>query len=112
MPLRQMSLDLLPKSQNDTFPNSRIPYIRGYVRLVCALCNAFRPPRVEENTDSQLIAQIMLRLASQPNRLQSRVEKEGWTRKKVFWFLLTEDSLQDFSRLTLDELCCITLSVY
>ena len=54
----------------------------------------------------------MLRLASQPNRLQSRVEKEGWTRKKVLWVPLTEDSLHDFPRLTLDKLRYITLGVY
>ena len=59
-----------------------------------------------------LIAQRMLRFASQPNRLQSRVEKEGWTRKKVLWVPLTEDSLHDFPRLTLDELRYITLGVY
>ena len=54
----------------------------------------------------------MLRLASQPNRLQSRVGKEGWARKNVLWVPLTEDLLQDFPMLTLNELRFITLSVY
>lgn len=71
------------KALNYVFPNSQIPYIGDYVRIVCALCNAFRPSRIHDNPDDHLIAERMLRLASQPNRLQKRVEKEDWTRKKV-----------------------------
>lgn len=66
------------KALRDAFPNNQIPYIGNYVKIVCALCNAFRPPRTHENSDDHLVAEGMLELASQPNKLQEHPEKEKW----------------------------------
>jgi len=100
------------KALSDVFPNSQIPYISDYVRIVCALCNAFRPPRIYDNHDNDLIAQRMLQLVSKPNCLQERAEKEAWTKRKVLWLPITQESIPNFPRLTLDELRYITLGVY
>ena len=100
------------KAFNNVFPNIQIPYIGDYVRIVCAICNAFRPRRIRDNPDDNLIAERMLRLASQPNHLRERVEEKRWAKKKASWLPITQESLPDFPRLTLDELRYITLGVY
>ena len=54
----------------------------------------------------------MLRLASQPNNLREHAEEGRWTKKKASWLPITQESLPDFPRLTLDELRYIALGVY
>ena len=83
-----------------------------YVRILWAICNAFWAPRIRDNPDDNLIAERMLRLASQPNHLRERAEQEWWAKKKASWLPITQESLPDFPRLTLDELRYITLGVY
>jgi len=52
-------------------PNSQIPYINDFVRIVAALCNAYRPPRVEASSpDDEIIAQRMLARSRKTNDLQ------------------------------------------
>ena len=41
------------KALDNTFPNHQIPYIGDHVRIVCALCNAFRPPRVKDKSEDE-----------------------------------------------------------
>lgn len=100
------------KTLDQVFPNSQIPYIGDYVRIVCALCNAFRPPRVKDKPEDETIANRMLQLASQPNHLQQLVEREGWARKRVIWEALSDDFLSDFPKFTLQELTSLTLGMY
>lgn len=84
------------KAFDQTFPNSEVTYISQYVRIICAICNAFRPPRVSNNPDDILTAQKMLRLVSKPNMLQQIIEAEDWASKtggccahiaSVLWYL-------------------------
>ncbi|KMQ84353.1 hypothetical protein RF55_17906 [Lasius niger] len=53
-----------------------IPYVGNYMRIVSALCNAFRPPRTSDDPNDMIIAERMLRLSQMPNLLQERVERE------------------------------------
>jgi len=58
------------KHLSQVVPNSQIPYIGDYVRIVAAICNAYRPPRVKASSqDDQIIAQRMLSLSEKPNVL-------------------------------------------
>lgn len=95
----------------NVLPNSHIPYIGDYLRIVCALCNAYRPPRVVDPED-EIVAQRMLALVHKPNILQQRAENEGWSRKQVIWEPLTSTAVSDFPRLTLQEIRELTLGVY
>ncbi|XP_071579592.1 uncharacterized protein [Temnothorax nylanderi] len=47
-------------------PNSQIPYIDDFVRIVAALCNAYRPPRVEASSpdDEKLRKECLLEIRS------------------------------------------------
>ncbi|XP_051159163.1 uncharacterized protein LOC127280299 [Leptopilina boulardi] len=100
------------KALDHVFPNSQIPFIGDYVHIVCTLCNAFRPPRVKDKPDDEIIANRMLQLVSQVNHLQETVESHGWTRKRVIWEPLADTVLTDFPKLTLDELTLLMLGVY
>ncbi|GBP88771.1 hypothetical protein EVAR_65370_1 [Eumeta japonica] len=93
-------------------PNSQIPYIGDYVRIICAVLNAFHPARIKNTEDDEIIAQRMLDLVERPNYLKQMVEEKGWMRKKAIWTKLTDTDLQDFPRLTWDELRQLTIGIY
>jgi len=44
------------KALGQVMPNSQIPLIGDFVRIVCAICNAFRPPRVKKNIEQEIVA--------------------------------------------------------
>lgn len=79
--------------------------------IVCSMCNAYRPPRVQ-NAIEVILAERMLTLATSKNKLKERVECEGWARKRVAWKEITHDTLTDFLHLTTEELCFMTLGDY
>ncbi|GBP23667.1 hypothetical protein EVAR_80284_1 [Eumeta japonica] len=93
-------------------PNSQISYIGDYVRIICAVLNAFHPARIKNTEDDGIIAQRMLHLVKRPNYLKQMVEEKGWIRKKAIWTKLTDTDLQDFPRLTWDELRQLTIGIY
>ena len=64
-------------------PNSQIPYVGDYVRIVCSLCNAFRSPLVTSTDSDKVIARRMMALAKSPNKLQDKVMKSDWDKKRV-----------------------------
>lgn len=102
------------KALGQVVPNTQIPYIRDYVRIVCAICNAFRPPRREASKpDDEVIAQRMLNLSSKDNTFQKYIQDNRWERKTVtIWDKVDGSSLQDFPRLTLSDLHRLTIGVY
>ena len=59
-------------------PNSQIPYIGDYIRIICSVCNAFRPVLLKNNEEDEALAERMLKLSKLPNRLKQKVEERGW----------------------------------
>lgn len=55
-------------------PNSQIPYVGDYIRIVCS-CNAFRPPLVISLDSDEVIAKRMMTQTKSPNKLQDKVIK-------------------------------------
>ena len=51
------------KVLSNIMPNSQIPYVGDYVKIVCSLCNAFRPPLVTSTDSDKVIAKHMMALA-------------------------------------------------
>lgn len=82
------------------------------MRIICAILNAFHPTRIKNTEDDEIIAQRMIDLVKKPNYLKQIVEEKGWARKKAIWNKLTDSDLQDFPRLTWDELRELTLGIY
>lgn len=61
-----------------TLPNSQIPYIGDYVRIVCSLCNKYRPPITSGTFDADIaVASKMTMLAKKTNELQQFVLENG-----------------------------------
>jgi hypothetical protein len=76
-------------------PNSQTPYIDDFVRIVAALCNAYRPPRVEASSpDDEIIAQRMLARSRKTNDLQKYIEDNGWIRRSVIWRKIEATSIR------------------
>lgn len=56
-----------------TLPNSQIPFIGDYVRIVAALCNKYRPPLSVSSEEDQEIAAKMVYLSQRLNTLQVNI---------------------------------------
>jgi len=54
-------------------PNSQISLI-DFVQIVCAICNAFRPPRVKKSDEQEIVAERILRLVEKSNQLKLLME--------------------------------------
>ena len=97
---------------SNTIPNSPIPYVGVYVRIVCSLCNAFRPPLVKSSESDGILAKRMMVLAKSSNTLQSKVFKHSWDKKRVIWKKINDSNLQDFPEVTENELRDLTMCIY
>ena len=101
------------KALSNVMPNSQIPYIGDYVRIICATCNAFKPPLLQTSEEDDIVAKRMLALSKLPNQLKQQVEANGWdTRVKTQWKVIDEADLTDFPQLTESELRDKTMGVY
>ena len=101
------------KALSNVMPNSVIPYIGDYVRIICATCNAFKPPLLQTSEEDDIVAKRMLALSKLPNQLKQQVEANGWdTRVKTQWKVIDEADLTDFPQLTESELRDKTMGVY
>ena len=56
------------KAVSNVMPNSQIPYIGDYIRIICSVCNAFRPVLLKNNEEDEVLAERMLKLSKLPNR--------------------------------------------
>ncbi|XP_056022083.1 uncharacterized protein LOC125673390 [Ostrea edulis] len=85
-----------------TLPNSQIPFIGDYVRIVAALCNKYRPPLSVSSEEDQEIAAKM-----------ERVENEGLDRRGFNWTKVdSENVTPEFPKYNDTELRQLTLGVY
>ncbi|XP_062582733.1 uncharacterized protein LOC134244482 [Saccostrea cucullata] len=96
-------------------PNSQIPCIGDYVRIVSAICNKYRCPISTGNEESDLNMAAKIRhLLAKSNLLQKEIESHGLDKKSHRWVKLDEATtdLDDFPRFTEDEVRELTLGVY
>ena len=98
-------------------PNSQIPYIGDYTRLVAAISNKYKRRLNDGESESDLMQGCkMLYLAKQSNVLKAKVESSGIIRQKKIWKSLDacdpSTVCVDFPRLTEDEIRGLTLGVY
>ena len=101
------------KAVSNEMPNSQIPYIDDYIRIICSVFNAFRPVLLKNNEEDKLLAERMLKLPKLPNRLKQKVEERGWdSRSKAAWKTIDESDLSDFPKLTEAEIRDMTIGVY
>ena len=102
------------KYLDKTLPNTQIPYIGDYVRIISALCNKFRPAISTGNVDEDIrVACKMKVLRQASNILQQRVDEEGLDKRSYKWVKMeTENAAHDFPQYTEEDIRELTLGVY
>ncbi|XP_052090260.1 uncharacterized protein LOC127726916 [Mytilus californianus] len=95
-------------------PNSLIPYAGEYTRFVSAICNKYRPPLNSGNeTEDLLLGTKMLHMSKKKNELMERVSNENLHSRSGRWQKIDgNDSVEDFPKLSEDDIRDITLGVY
>lgn len=89
-----------------------IPFIGDYVRIVCAMCNAFRPARVSDKSTDSVKANKMLEKLEEINSLQDFVKSKNLVSKRICWEEVSDESVIDFPRLDIQALRSLTFGVY
>lgn len=93
-------------------PNSQVEYIGDYIRIVAALCNAFRPPLASDHIGDEDKAEEMLAKAQEGNTLQTEVAT-GPLSSRGKWENISEcDVAQDFPQMSEDQVRALTFGVY
>jgi hypothetical protein len=100
------------RALDKVIPNTQIPFVGDYVRIVCALCNAFRSPLIKDTSNDDFLASRMLALLKNKNHLQERVIEEGLDRQRATWVEMDESSFEDFPKLDYKQLRELTLGIY
>ncbi|KAK3098190.1 hypothetical protein FSP39_017068 [Pinctada imbricata] len=94
-----------------TLTTNQIPFIREYIRIVCAISNKYFRPLSNGNEDEdQVLAAKMAYLSRQVNWLQSYVEEKGFHKKTAQWREI--DRNDDFPSLDEDQIRQLTCGTY
>jgi hypothetical protein len=92
--------------------NSYLPNIDRYLRICCAIINAFTSPIFSGSSEHDELVQIALDRLEKPNTLQEELEASGLVNKRAVWCEADENSVQEFPELSLDDLKNLTVGVY
>ncbi|XP_062610716.1 uncharacterized protein LOC134272508 [Saccostrea cucullata] len=94
--------------------NHYVSSIGDFVRIVCSLCNNFRPPLSNHNPEGESIAKEMLERSKFINHVKALVEENNLIRKRNTYINITEENetLDNFPKLSLDDLRQITFGIY
>ncbi|CAF1540494.1 unnamed protein product [Didymodactylos carnosus] len=87
-----------------TLQNSTMSQVRDYLRIACALINAYGSPMVTPSPYTDKIAKFMLTSLKQENRIRLRVYNNPYN-----WKDINASNFVSFPVLTLDEIRCLTL---
>lgn len=100
------------KAFTNVFPNNQIQFIGAYLRIICAICNAYRPPQVFDQSNDSTKAAQMKACFSTFNSLKDIIESNNLSRKPTIWETVTDASVPNFPKLSLCKLQNITFGVY
>lgn len=94
--------------------NTYLPNLGMFVKVCCALVNAFAPPLASDTPETAAILEKMLNRSKQKNQLEEDyatgiIPKH---QKKSSWTLVSDGSLDDFPLLCDADLRDITVGVY
>ena len=100
------------RALRNVLPNSQIPFEGDFVRIVCSLCNAFRPPLVTSLESDAVIAKLMMALARSSNKLQQNATDNKWDKRRNIWKTIEVSEMPDLPQLNENELRDLTMGVY
>ena len=95
-------------------PNTLISQVGDFVRIICAICNKFRPSLASMDQSSTNVAEKMLEKVKLPNPVKEFVLEQGLLNKPSKYTSIdaAENILSDFPKLDIDSLRDITMGVY
>ena len=93
-------------------PNSQVPFIGDFVRIVCALSNKYLPALSQSLETDDAEAQHMRQLSSNSNALQVEIVSCGLEKRRAIWEPVEVAGIDDFPRLTEEQLRAVTCGVY
>ena len=93
-------------------PNSQVPFIGDILRIVCALSNKYLPALSQSLESDDAEAHHMLQLSSNSNALQEEIVSCGLEKRRAIWEPVEVAWIDDFPRLTEDQLRAVTCGVY
>lgn len=97
---------------NHVISNSQVQFAGDYIRIIAALCNAFRPPLAKSHPQDESVAQKMLAQLGKENELQQRVSSGTLSSRGHRWEDIDAAELPDFPKLDEDYLRALTFGVY
>ncbi|CAC5375584.1 unnamed protein product [Mytilus coruscus] len=90
---------------NHVMPNSQIPYIGEYLRIVCSICNKyFKPLSSGDPQEDQLLRCKMIYLLKQNNHLKEKIESENHDRIIFSSWCKIDAASVDFPSITEEDL--------
>ncbi|CAF3180128.1 unnamed protein product [Rotaria sp. Silwood2] len=92
---------------NQTIQNSTIPQVRDYLRIACALVNAYRSSAISSFMNDDIIVTKMLENLHEPNLLRVRINDEI-----LRWVDGDASQLVNFPVLSIDQIRTITVGVF
>ena len=98
----------MSKLLEKTIAAGNVPYIGDYCRIICALINANRPT-VHARNDTEEIGRMLLQRKNLNNELMEYVQQNNLIRATAQWQEIERARLEEFPRLTRDQLFTLTL---
>ncbi len=99
---------------NNVVPNTMIEKTGNYFEIVCALINCYRPVFVKDTSKDKEIAEKILQLGGETNKIKEYIEKlKDKNGKQPKWTNLNaNNSVDNFPKMNFDELQELTLRTY
>ena len=97
---------------DSVIPNTYIPNQMLYFRFASALVDAYGKPLFKDSEQYKERVELALERLSLPNLLQQRIDSEKLSTARAVWLETTSDELEDFPRLSIQDLEMLTIGVY
>ncbi|CAF2624748.1 unnamed protein product [Rotaria sp. Silwood2] len=99
---------------NKIIPNSMIEKIGDYFEIVCAMINCYRPVFIQDTSHDSEIAEKMLKLARETNKIKDYVERmKSKSEKRLKWIAMdAANAISDFPKMNFNKLQELTLGIY
>ena len=86
------------RALRNVLPNTQIPFAGDYVRIVCSLCNALRPPLVTSLESDTVMAKRMMTLAKSDIKLHQKVIENKWDKRRTIWKTMDASEMPEFQQ--------------
>ncbi|CAF3200987.1 unnamed protein product [Rotaria sp. Silwood2] len=92
--------------------NSSLPYVHGYLSIVCAIINAYRPTFITDTSNDDNLSKAFLEKRNKQNELETILNDKERNTAHNWKKIDGHDSITDFPKLTEADLTNFTLGVF